>query len=127
MRRPLLAASLAPSFAAFSACTLELMPGLFPVAFFIFGSLFVVEGGLSLVRGRAVVVVPRLWGKRARSTWEFWSQLLFGIVFLLAAVSMLPTPAQGPVAILAVLFSLGALVGLLLEMRSFQKTHSGPG
>jgi len=31
LRRPLITASLAPSFASFSACTLELMSGLFPV------------------------------------------------------------------------------------------------
>lgn len=106
--------------------TLELMPGFFPVLFFVGGALFVVEGGLSLVRGRAVVVVPRLWGKPPCSTWEFWSQLLFGIAFVLAAIAMLPSRAQVPAALGAVLFSSGSLVGLILGTRSFQSTSRSP-
>jgi hypothetical protein len=108
----------------FSACTLELMPGIFPVVFFVSGALFVVEGGLSLARGRAVLVWP--WEKRTRSTWEFWSQLLFGIAFILAAISMLPSPAQVPAALGAFLFSLGSLVGVILGIRSFRDTRSSP-
>jgi len=108
----------------FSACTLDRMPGFFPVVFFISGALMVVEGGLSLARGRAVLAWP--WEKRTRSTWEFLSQLLFGITFMLGAISMLPSPAQLPAALGAFLFSLGSLVVLTLGIRSSQNTRSSP-
>jgi len=100
------------------------MLSFFPVVLFISGALMVVEGGLSLARGRAVLAWP--WEKRTRSTWEFWSQLLFGITFVLGAISMLTSPAQVPAALGAFLFSLGSLVVLTLGIRSSQNTRSSP-
>ncbi len=91
------------------------MPGWFLVALLVSGAVFVVEAGLSLARGRAVV--PAL-GKRHRSTLDFWTQLLTGIVFLLAAVLALQPAARGPATVGIVLFTLGAMVGLVLGIRS---------
>jgi hypothetical protein len=112
------------------ACTLDLMPGWFPFALLIPGAIFVIEAVVSLARGRPVV--PGLRGKRPRSTWEFWSQLLFGTVCLLGAASMWPSsPVRTPATIGVVIFTFAALinstVGLVHDVRSVQTTHSSPG
>src|SRR5437879_990320 len=106
------------------------MPGWFPALLLFSGAIFVVEAGLSIARGRPVV--PGLRGKRPRSTWEFWSQLLVGLDFLLGAAYMWPSsPVRAPAAIALVLFTFVALinsiVGLILSVRSVQTTQSSSG
>ncbi len=70
------------------------------------GALFVIQGGVSLARGRSLV--PRLLGKKPPSPWEFVTQMLLGVVFLLAAASMWP---DSPVRMLA---AFGAVLVALL-------------
>ena len=101
----------------------------FPVLLLLSGAVFTVEAALSLALGRAVIPMPR--GKRQRARWEFWSQLLFGIVLLLVAASIslssqLGTLATAVAGVASFLGFINAIVALFLTVRSAQTTDPSP-
>src|ERR1700730_10640817 len=104
------------------------MPGWFPASLLFLGALFVIEAVLSLARGRAIVPRLRRW-QPPRATWEFWSQLVFGAVFLLMAASIWASSSLRILAAIAAVVAslvglITATVGLILSVRSAQATHS---
>lgn len=88
------------------------MPTWFVAFELLAGAFFVIHGVASLVRGRSLV--PRVFGRKAPSPWEFVTQILLGLVFWLLAASMWPdSPIRMPAAVAAVLVSiLGVVTGL---------------